>query len=63
VKADGTASHSLVADFLSQAHDNADEDTMKAVALTGYMSKYAFLPGQSLSIDANRHLRWHGHRE
>ncbi|KAG2138826.1 cytochrome P450 [Suillus cothurnatus] len=36
--ADGTASHSLVADFLSQAHDNADEDTMKAVALTGYMS-------------------------
>ncbi|KAG1887797.1 cytochrome P450 [Suillus subluteus] len=35
--ANGTASHSLVADFLSQAHDNADEDTMKAVALMGYM--------------------------
>ncbi|KAG1876663.1 cytochrome P450 [Suillus subalutaceus] len=35
--ADGTASHSLVADFLSQAHDDADEDTMKAVALMGYM--------------------------
>ncbi|KAG2036261.1 cytochrome P450 [Suillus americanus] len=34
--ADGTASHSLVTDFLSQAHDEADEDTMKAVALTGY---------------------------
>ncbi|KAG2116896.1 cytochrome P450 [Suillus cothurnatus] len=36
--ADGTASHSLVADFLSQAHDDADEDTMKAVALTGYIA-------------------------
>ncbi|KAG1856719.1 cytochrome P450 [Suillus subluteus] len=36
--ADGTASHSLVADFLSQAHDDADEDTMKAVASTGYMT-------------------------
>ncbi|KAG2036099.1 cytochrome P450 [Suillus americanus] len=35
--ANGTASHSLVADFLSQAHDDADEDTMKAVALMGYM--------------------------
>ncbi|KAG2032257.1 cytochrome P450 [Suillus americanus] len=35
--ADGTASHSLVADFLSQAHDDADEDTMKAVALMGYI--------------------------
>ncbi|KAG2110342.1 cytochrome P450 [Suillus discolor] len=35
--ANGTASHSLVADFLSQAHDDADEGTMKAVALTGYM--------------------------
>ncbi|KAG2083365.1 cytochrome P450 CYP2 subfamily [Suillus discolor] len=34
--ANGTASHSLVADFISQAHDDADEDTMKAVALTGY---------------------------
>ncbi|KAG1841908.1 cytochrome P450 [Suillus subalutaceus] len=34
--ANGTASHSLVADFLSQAHDDADEDAMKAVALTGY---------------------------
>ncbi|KAG1831323.1 cytochrome P450 [Suillus variegatus] len=34
--ANGIASHSLVADFLSQAHDDADEDTMKAVALTGY---------------------------
>ncbi|KAG1880246.1 cytochrome P450 [Suillus tomentosus] len=30
--ANGIASHSLVADFLSQAHDDADEDTMKAVA-------------------------------
>ncbi|KAG2038527.1 cytochrome P450, partial [Suillus americanus] len=30
--ADGTASHSLVADFLSQAHNDADEDTMKATA-------------------------------
>ncbi|KAG2110336.1 cytochrome P450 [Suillus discolor] len=28
--ANGTASHSLVADFLSQPHDDADEDTMKA---------------------------------
>ncbi|KAG1876688.1 cytochrome P450 [Suillus subalutaceus] len=36
--ADGTASHSLVADFLSQVHDDADEDTMKAVATTGYMT-------------------------
>jgi cytochrome P450 len=36
--ADGTASHSLVTDFLSQAHDDADEDTMKAVALMGYMA-------------------------
>ncbi|KAG2060438.1 cytochrome P450 [Suillus hirtellus] len=35
--ANGTASNSLVADFLSQAHDDADEDTMKAVALTGYI--------------------------
>ncbi|KAG1876681.1 cytochrome P450, partial [Suillus subalutaceus] len=34
--ADGTASRSLVADFLNQVHDDADEDTMKAVALTGY---------------------------
>ncbi|KAG2747298.1 cytochrome P450 [Suillus brevipes Sb2] len=34
----GTASHSLVADFLGQAHDDVDENTMKAVALTGYMS-------------------------
>jgi hypothetical protein len=46
VKADGTASHSLVTDFLGQAHDNADEDTMKAVALMGYMGKSFFLPGQ-----------------
>ncbi|KAG0694249.1 cytochrome P450 [Suillus ampliporus] len=37
--ANGTASHSLVADFLSQADDNADEDTMKAVALMAYMGK------------------------
>ncbi|KAG2147845.1 cytochrome P450 [Suillus bovinus] len=35
--ANGTAVHSLVADFLSQAHDNTDEDTMKAIALTGYV--------------------------
>ncbi|KAG1829370.1 cytochrome P450 [Suillus variegatus] len=36
--ADGTASHSSVADFLSQAHDDADEDILKAVALMGYMA-------------------------
>ncbi|KAG1876687.1 cytochrome P450 [Suillus subalutaceus] len=36
--ADGTASHSLVADFLSQAHDDADEETMKAVALMAYIA-------------------------
>ncbi|KAG1883461.1 cytochrome P450 [Suillus subluteus] len=36
--ADGTALPSLVADFLSQAHDDADEDTMKDVALTGYLT-------------------------
>ncbi|KAG1723714.1 cytochrome P450 [Suillus paluster] len=36
--ANGSASHSLVADFLSQADDNADEDTMKAVALMGYIA-------------------------
>ncbi|KAG2117063.1 cytochrome P450 [Suillus discolor] len=36
--ADGTASRSSVADFLSQAHDNTDEDMMKSVALTGYLA-------------------------
>ncbi|KAG0692300.1 hypothetical protein DFH29DRAFT_1073810 [Suillus ampliporus] len=36
--ASGTASRSLVTDFLSQADDSADEDTMKAVALTGYVA-------------------------
>ncbi|KAG2068900.1 cytochrome P450 [Suillus decipiens] len=36
--ANGTASRSLVTDFLSQAHDDADEDIMKAVAFTGYMA-------------------------
>ncbi|KAG2747300.1 cytochrome P450 [Suillus brevipes Sb2] len=36
--ANGSASHSLVADFLSQAHDDADEDTMKAVALMIYIA-------------------------
>ncbi|KAG1780981.1 cytochrome P450 [Suillus placidus] len=36
--ANGTASHSLVADFLSQAHDDAEEDTMKSVALMGYVA-------------------------
>ncbi|KAG1894589.1 cytochrome P450 [Suillus fuscotomentosus] len=36
--ADGTASHSSVTDFLSQAHDDTGEDMMKAVALTGYMA-------------------------
>ncbi|KAG1873414.1 cytochrome P450 [Suillus tomentosus] len=36
--ADGTSSHSSVADFLSQAHDNTDEDMMKSVALTGYLA-------------------------
>ncbi|KAG1837017.1 hypothetical protein C8R48DRAFT_743737 [Suillus tomentosus] len=30
--ADGTASRSLVADFFSQAHDDTDEDIMKATA-------------------------------
>ncbi|KAG1726305.1 cytochrome P450 [Suillus lakei] len=39
--ASGTASISLVADFLSQAHDDADEDMMKAVALTAYTGKTA----------------------
>ncbi|KAG1868676.1 cytochrome P450 [Suillus subluteus] len=34
--ANGTASNSLVTDFLSQAHDDADEDTMKAVAFMVY---------------------------
>lgn len=38
--ANGTASRSLVTDFLSQAHDDADEDIMKAVAFTGYMGKF-----------------------
>jgi len=42
MKANGTASHSLVADFLSQALDDADEDTMKAVALTAYIGKSFF---------------------
>jgi len=36
--AEGITSQSLVADFLSQADDNTDEDTMKAVALTGYLA-------------------------
>ncbi|KAG1792684.1 cytochrome P450 [Suillus plorans] len=36
--ANGTASHSLVADFLSQPHDDADEDTMKAVASMGFIA-------------------------
>ncbi|KAG1806338.1 cytochrome P450 [Suillus plorans] len=36
--ANGTASHSLITDFLSQPHDDADEDTMKDVALTGYVA-------------------------
>ncbi|KAG2155266.1 cytochrome P450 [Suillus bovinus] len=35
--ANGTVTKSLVADFLSQAEENADEDTMKAVALMGYV--------------------------
>ncbi|KAG1782160.1 cytochrome P450 [Suillus placidus] len=35
--ANGTASQSLVADFLGQADDDADENTMKAVALMGYI--------------------------
>jgi hypothetical protein len=42
VNANGTASHSLVADFLSQAHDDADEDMLKAVAFIGYMGKSFF---------------------
>ncbi|KAG0701219.1 hypothetical protein DFH29DRAFT_927947 [Suillus ampliporus] len=41
--ANGTASRSLVADFLSQVDDNADEDTMKAVALMGYVGKGFFI--------------------
>ncbi|KAG1876669.1 cytochrome P450 [Suillus subalutaceus] len=36
--ANGTTSHSLVTDFLSQAHDDADEETMKAVALMAYIA-------------------------
>ncbi|KAJ8592746.1 cytochrome P450 [Rhizopogon salebrosus TDB-379] len=36
--ADGTASQSLVADFLNQADDDTHEDMMKAVALTGYLA-------------------------
>ncbi|KAG1723718.1 cytochrome P450 [Suillus paluster] len=35
--ANGTASHSVVADFLSQADGNADEETMKEIALMAYM--------------------------
>ncbi|KAG1839420.1 cytochrome P450 [Suillus subalutaceus] len=42
--ANGTASHSLVADFLSQAHDDADEDTMKAVALTTFLMAMVLYP-------------------
>ncbi|KAG2080716.1 uncharacterized protein F5147DRAFT_737621, partial [Suillus discolor] len=37
--ADGTASRSLVADFLSEAHDDTDKDIMKAVALMGYFGR------------------------
>ncbi|KAG1864578.1 cytochrome P450 [Suillus tomentosus] len=36
--ANGTASHSLISDFLSQPHNDADEDTMKAIALSGYVA-------------------------
>ncbi|KAG2105137.1 cytochrome P450 [Suillus discolor] len=36
--ANGTASHSLISDFLSQPHDDADEDIMKAIALTGFIA-------------------------
>ncbi|KAG2356565.1 cytochrome P450 [Suillus spraguei] len=36
--ANGTASKSLVTGFLSQAGHGADEDTMKAVALMGYIA-------------------------
>ncbi|KAG1842834.1 cytochrome P450 [Suillus subluteus] len=36
--ANGTASHSLITNFLSQARDDADDDTMKAVALMGFMA-------------------------
>ncbi|KAG1742276.1 cytochrome P450 [Suillus paluster] len=35
--ANGIASHSLVADFLGQCDDDAEEDTMKAVALMAYI--------------------------
>ncbi|KAG2115718.1 cytochrome P450 [Suillus discolor] len=36
--ANGTASRSLISDFLSQPHDDADEDTIKPVAFTSYMA-------------------------
>ncbi|OJA18086.1 hypothetical protein AZE42_04180 [Rhizopogon vesiculosus] len=36
--AEGTASKSLVADFLSQAEDDTDEYMMKCIALTGYLA-------------------------
>ncbi|KAG1837815.1 cytochrome P450 [Suillus tomentosus] len=36
--ANGTASRSLITDFLSQPHDDADEDIMKPVAFTVYMA-------------------------
>ncbi|OAX42469.1 cytochrome P450 [Rhizopogon vinicolor AM-OR11-026] len=36
--AEGTASQSLVADFLSQTHDDDDEGMMRAAALTGYLA-------------------------
>ncbi|KAG1748085.1 cytochrome P450 [Suillus lakei] len=42
--ANGTASQSLVADFLSQSDDDADEDTMKAVALMGFRNPCRFIP-------------------
>jgi Cytochrome P450 len=51
VKANGTASHSLLTDCLSQPHVDGDEDIMKAVALTGYIGKNLYLPGQNSSIN------------
>ncbi|OJA15963.1 cytochrome p450 [Rhizopogon vesiculosus] len=61
-----TASQSLVADFLSQADDDADEDMIKAIALTGSLAGSAALsrgedqfPDAS-RFDPNRHLTMDG---
>ncbi|OJA17695.1 hypothetical protein AZE42_06709 [Rhizopogon vesiculosus] len=36
--AKGTVSQSLVSDFLSQTRDDGDEETLKAIALSGYLA-------------------------